>query len=197
MWVAALVSAGSSYYNSRQQAKNKAKISPAEMQSRERMNRAQGLMSEMFEKRAKDPDAGVMPMAEQEYFNKRRDQVYDEDRQKAQQGLMGAFNRTGTLASGATAFNLRRFGQETLQDKQQFYFQDQQNRINQRESAQKTTFNMGLGVMGTPVQGTAQTDLTNAQTRQRLAYKTQWSNMAGSMANQYMGSQIGGTAAGG
>jgi hypothetical protein len=187
----------SSAYNAYQQRKHKAKISPQELASLERKEKDSQSLSKMFQDRAANPLGSVMPFAEQQYYDQRRDSIYDEGRQRQQQGLMGAMNRTGALASGATNYNLQRFGQETLRDKQQFYFQDQQNRLNQNEQAIQSTFNMGLGVMGTPVQGTQYTDLGNARTRQKLAYKTQWSNQMGSMANSYMGAGFGGMAAGG
>lgn len=196
MWVAALVSAGTSMYTAKQEKDNQPEMSQTEYQSREDMAKAQGGMAKLFQERVKNPYQSMMPLAEQDYFNRRRDAIYGQDRERSQQSLMGAMNRTGALASGASNYNLQRFGQETLNDKRQFYFQDQQNRLQQRETALQNTFNMGSTLMGTPVQGTAQTDLANAQTRQRLAWKTRWSNMAGSMANQYMGSQMGQSAAG-
>jgi hypothetical protein len=167
------------------------RLSPQEMASLERRSEAEGTLSKMFQERAQDPFAYVMPLAEQQYYDKRRDDIYDEGRQRQQQSLMGAMNRTGALASGATNYNLMRFGQETLRDKQQFYFQDQATRLQQREQAVGNTFGMGASFMGLPAQGQAYTDVMNARARDHNQWRNRWANVMTQTGGALMGHGMG------
>lgn len=166
-------------------------ISPTQMASIERKSEAEGTLSQMFQERAKDPFQYVMPLAEQQYYDKRQADIYGEGRQRQQQSLMAAMSRTGTLASGATNYNLMRFGQETLRDKQQFYFQDRAQRLGEREQAVGQTFQMGMQFMGAPGVGGQITDAMNARSRQHNEWRNRWANLASSMGGQMMGYGLG------
>ena len=104
-------------------------IAPQQQESAYRKLAAGKTLHGMFEERAKDPYKYVMPLQEQQYYDKRRDEIYGEGRERQAQGIMGRLNRSGILGSGATGEALGRFGQQTLRDKQQFYFQDRATRL--------------------------------------------------------------------
>jgi len=152
-------------------------ISEEERATTERRRKVEEGMAGMFEERAKDPFAYVMPLEEQKYYDKRRLKIYGEERGRQQQSLMGAMNRTGTLASGATNYNLMRFGQETLRDQQQFYFQDQATRLQQREQAYSSTIQSGAAITNAPVIGAQETDAMNARARQHNEWRNRWANI--------------------
>jgi len=166
-------------------------ISPMEQESLQRKIEAEKTLSKMFQDRAKDPFQYVMGLEEQKYYDTRRDEIYGQQRERQQQGLMGAMNRTGTLGSGATQFRLGQFAQDTLRDKQQFYFQDQASRLQQKEQAVANTFSMGQGVLGGPALGAQQTDVMNARARQHNAWRNRWANVASSAGGQMMGAGMG------
>lgn len=172
-------------------------LSPQHQQSMERKLGAEGALSDMFQKRAKDPFAYVMPIDEQRYYDKRRLDIYGEGRGRQQQSLMGAMSRTGALASGATNYNLMRFGQETLRDQQQFYFQDRATRLKEKEQAVQSTYQMGMGILGAPTQGTEMTDVLTARNRQHNVWRNRWANVFTSTGGQMLGTGLGQIAGGG
>ncbi len=172
-------------------------ISPVEMQSIERKSAAEGTLSAMFQERAKDPFQYLMSPEEQDKFEERRLDIYGEGRQRQQQQLMGAMSRTGALASGATNYNLMRFGQETLRDQQQFYFQDRQKRLQEREQAVQSTFGMGQAIVGGPTVGGQVTDVMNQRAREHNQWRNRWANMATSVGGQLAGYGLGNMAGGG
>jgi len=157
----------------------RATISPEEQASTERRGKVEQMMWAMFEQRAQDPFAYVMPIEEQKYYDERRDQIYGEQREGQQQQLMGAMSRTGTLASGATNYNLMRFGQQTLRDQQQFYFQDRSQRLREKEGAIQSTMGMGGMILGAPAIGMQQTDLANERAKEHSEWRNRWANIIG------------------
>lgn len=169
-------------------------LGPIETQSLQRKMRAQKSLEGMFQDRLRSPDQNIMPFEEQQAFQQRRGEIYGEQRGQQAQALMGRMSRTGTLASGATNYNLMRFGQQTLRDQQQFYFQDRAQRLQEREQAQATTFQMGQAVAGTPVIGGQQTDVMNARARQHNVWRNRWANVMTSMGGQTLGYGLGGMA---
>lgn len=166
-------------------------LSPTEAASVQRKSEAEGTLSAMFQQRAKDPFQYVMPLEEQKYYDKRRDEIYGEEKGRQQSGLMSAMSRTGALASGATNYNLMRFGQQTLRDQQQFYFQDQATRLQQRESAVQSTFNMGQAFLGSPVIGGQMTEAMNARSQQHNQWRNRWANVFSSGGGQMLGAGLG------
>lgn len=169
-----------------------------EQLSIQRKSEAEGTLSGMFQERAKDPFKYVMPLGEQKYYDERQADIYGEERDRQQQSLMGAMNRMGTLGSGATGYNLMRFGQQTLRDKQQFYFQDRAQRLREREGAVQATYGMGMGLLSAPTVGMRQTDMMNQRTAQANQWKNRWSDLASNIGGQMMGYGLGSkTGAGG
>ena len=166
-------------------------LSPMESGSLGRKEATERQLTSMFQERAKDPFKYVMGLEEQKYYDERRDEIYGAERDRQQQTLMGAMNRSGALASGATAFRLGQFGQETLKQKQQFYFEDQSNRLQQKEQAVSNTFNMGSSLMSRPAIGAQQTDVMNARSRQHNAWRNRWGSMTSQMGGQMFGAGVG------
>lgn len=169
-------------------------LSPMEMQSLQTKMGAQQTLGRMFQERAQDPFKYVMPLEEQKYYDQRRSDIYGEGRQQQQQQMMGAMSRTGTLASGASNYNLMRFGQQTLRDQQQFYFQDRANRLKEREGAVQNTFAMGQGVLGSETLGGQMTDVLSARNKQHNVWRNRWANIVTSAGGQTMGYGLGGMA---
>lgn len=171
-------------------------LAPQHQESMERKIATEKTLSQMFQERAKDPFAYVMPADEQRYYDKRKMDIYGQERGRQQQSMMGAMSRTGALASGATNYNLMRFGQETLRDQQQFYFQDRSNRLKEREQAVQSTYQMGTSLLGMPTQGTEMTDVMTARNRQHNVWRNRWANVLTSVGGQMLGSGLGQIAGG-
>lgn len=174
-----------------------ASLSSYESSSMGRKSEAEGELARMFHERAKNPFQYVMGLEEQKYYDQRQSDIYGEERGQQQQSLMSAMSRTGTLGSGATNYNLMRFGQQTLRDRQQASFQDRANRLNEKEAAIQNTYNMGLQLVGAPTIGGRATQMENQNRAAENAWTNRWATGAQQVGGMLIGYGLGNKGGGG
>lgn len=169
------------YEYSRYRAEKKAKpegavLSPEERASSRRREEVEKGMVDLFQKRADDPFGYTVSLGEQQGFEARQQQITQQERGRGQQALMAKMSGRGTLASGATNYNLMRFGQQSLQQGAQSYLANQSGYFQQRQSGVQGMYGMGSQILGAPVVGAQETDVANQRAEQHNEWKNRLSN---------------------